>query len=63
MYLSNIFSILPLVASVCSAVPYNNKRTITTAVELYAYGTNISGIPLSYGNTDGNFFSCIQDGL
>ncbi|CZR56711.1 uncharacterized protein PAC_06600 [Phialocephala subalpina] len=53
MYLSKFLSVLPLLAGLCSAVPHHSKRAVTTGVQLYAYGTNISGLPLYYGVNDG----------
>ena len=52
MRLSNLLSTVPVFAGLCSAVPHE-KRTIDTAVTLYAYGTNISGLSIYYGVDDG----------
>lgn len=53
MYLSKFLSVLPLLAGLCAGVPHHSKRTISTGIELYAYGANISGLPLYYGVNDG----------
>ena len=53
MYFTSLVSVLPLLASISSAAPHT-KRTVTTDVTLYAYGTNITGVALYYGNTDGS---------
>ncbi|KAE8449617.1 hypothetical protein EG329_007947 [Mollisiaceae sp. DMI_Dod_QoI] len=52
MYLSKTFFVLHLLTALGSAVPHS-KRTVTSGIQLYAYGTNISGLPLYYGNSDG----------
>jgi hypothetical protein len=51
---TSVFALSFLVAS-CSAVPPNFKRDISTNVTLYAYGTNISGLALYYGNPTGTY--------
>lgn len=43
---------LPLLAGLCSASPHL-KRTTYSDVVMYAYGTNISGLPILMGNNDG----------
>ncbi|PQE10376.1 cytochrome p450 protein [Rutstroemia sp. NJR-2017a WRK4] len=48
-------SIIPITAFLsftCLAAPHD-KRTTYTDITLYAYGQNISGLPILYGNTDG----------
>lgn len=50
--------VLPLLlsAALCSAKPHAFvTRQTTTNQTIYAYGTNISGLPLVYGVSDGNF--------
>jgi hypothetical protein len=54
MHLSTFIFGLPLLASICSATPHF-KRAILDDVMLYAYGTNISGYGLAYGDADGEF--------
>jgi hypothetical protein len=53
MHSKILLSILSLLAASCSALPPTFKRDISTNVTLYAYGTNISGLSLYYGNADG----------
>ncbi|KAF4627436.1 hypothetical protein G7Y89_g10716 [Cudoniella acicularis] len=43
---------LPFLANSCFAIPHS-KRADLTDVTLYAYGTNISGLPVYFGNSDG----------
>jgi hypothetical protein len=57
MYLSTSLSALALLAVSCSAIPHPKR---TTAVPLYAYGTNISGLALYYGNSDGNLHTPVS---
>lgn len=52
MQLSTLIAIVPLLAASCSAIPHS-KRATTEDVTIYAYGTNISGIALTYGSADG----------
>lgn len=53
MHLPNFIFALSLLTTSCSALPSHFKRDISTNVTLYAYGTNITGLTLYYGNTDG----------
>ncbi|KAH8790378.1 hypothetical protein F5882DRAFT_460885 [Hyaloscypha sp. PMI_1271] len=53
----HLTALLPLLlsAALTSAKPHPfiTRRTTTTDTTIYAYGTNISGLPLVYGNSDG----------
>jgi hypothetical protein len=57
MHIVNFIPVISLLTAVCSAVPHSHpqaaRRDVSTDVTLYAYGTNISGIPIVYGNSDG----------
>lgn len=53
MQFSSFLAIVPLLAASCSAVPHSKRAIITEDVTFYAYGTNISGIALTYGTADG----------
>lgn len=52
MYYFQFISALPILAGLASAIPLS-ERTTTEDITLYAYGTNISGFALYYGDTDG----------
>jgi hypothetical protein len=55
MYFSKFISVLPLIASICSAKTHFIRATkAQDDVILFAYGTNISGLALAYGNSDGD---------
>lgn len=54
MRFSNLLAAIPLIAGICSA-KIHHIRAINAQdnATLFAYGTNISGLALAYGNTDG----------
>ncbi|KAH7403703.1 hypothetical protein BKA64DRAFT_744256 [Cadophora sp. MPI-SDFR-AT-0126] len=52
MYFSRFISLLPAIAGLASAIPHS-KRADTEDITIYAYGTNISGLAIYAGSTDG----------
>lgn len=61
MRFSNLLAAIPLIAGICSA-KIHHIRAINAQdnATLFAYGTNISGLALAYGNTDGEIPSSIN---
>jgi len=53
MQFSRYITFVSILAEICSAVPHFVRATHTQDdIILYAYGTNISGLPLAFGNSD-----------
>jgi hypothetical protein len=56
MHLTTLLPLFPLLAfSYAKPHPFVTRQTTTTDSTLYTYGTNISGLPLVYGVSDGTF--------
>ncbi|KAN0099925.1 hypothetical protein V8E51_013700 [Hyaloscypha variabilis] len=54
MHLPTFLTLLPFLAfSTAKPHPFVTRQTTTTSATIYAYGTNISGLPLVYGLSDG----------
>ncbi len=54
MHFPTLVTLFPFFAfSTAKPHPFVTRQTTTTSATIYAYGTNISGLPLVYGLSDG----------